>query len=252
MVGAVVAGGVWCRKVCPAVAVDRHGQVVFAEGNDAAAEPADGPLAPPAFLELQADEDAQPEDQVADLLVRLLVLRQCRQVVDRRHQGVDLFLWPRACGSVNLRRGHFCDLACDRRLLCHELVKRLGDGLVANLILLGGHPPLRGRDVILESCQLLAQVQEGGRFRGLGVLLGFRSSLCQKPFADGLTAPGLLDELDERVDEHGRDRRGLDRVVAALGVAAVVVAAAGVLQLVADRDAVHHAAAALGKVDDPS
>lgn len=62
MVGAVVFDGVWGRKVGPAVPVDRHGQVVFAEGDHATAESADGSLAPHPFLELEADENAQPED----------------------------------------------------------------------------------------------------------------------------------------------------------------------------------------------
>ena len=39
--------------------------------------------------------------------------------------------------------------------------------------------------------------------------------------------------------------------MAALGVTAVVVAAAGVLQFVPDGDAVHDTAAALGQIDDP-
>ena len=78
MVAAAVAGGVWGRAVGPASPVDRHGQVVLAEGDHAAAESADGALAPHPFLELEADEDAQPEDAFADLGVRLLVLRQCR------------------------------------------------------------------------------------------------------------------------------------------------------------------------------
>ena len=110
----------------------------------------------------------------------------------------------------------------------------------------------RSREVVLELRQPSPEMHKGGGFLGDGVLLGFRASLCQKPLSDSLAAPGLFDELDQRVDEHGGDRGGLDRVVAALGVAAVVVAAAGVLQLVSDRDAVHHAAATLGKVDDPS
>jgi len=94
-------------------------------------------------------------------------------------------------------------------------------------------------------------VHEGGGFLGLGVALSFRASLRQQSVADSLTAPGLVDELDEGVDEHGRDGRGLDPVVVALGVSAVVVAAAGVLQLFPAGDAVHDAAAAFGQVDDP-
>ena len=72
---AAVASGVWGRAVSPAPPVDRHGQVVLAEGDHAAAEPADGPLTPSAFLELEADEDPQPEDQIADRLVGVFVLR---------------------------------------------------------------------------------------------------------------------------------------------------------------------------------
>jgi len=92
VVAAAVAGGVWCRAVGPASPVDRDGQIVLAEGNDAAAEGTDGALAPHPFLELKADEDAQPQDHVADLLVGVFVLRERRQIVDRRHQGIDLFL----------------------------------------------------------------------------------------------------------------------------------------------------------------
>ena len=111
MVAAAVAGGVWGRAVGPAPPVDRDGQIFLAEGDDAAAESADGSLAPHPFLELEADENAQPEDQIADLLVGVFVLRERRQVVDRRHQGVDLLLGCCPRGRSTLRRGQFGDLA---------------------------------------------------------------------------------------------------------------------------------------------
>jgi hypothetical protein len=75
VVAAAVAGGVWGRAVGPASPVDRHGQVVLAEGDHATAESADGSLAPHPFLELEADEAAQPQDLVADLLAGVFVLR---------------------------------------------------------------------------------------------------------------------------------------------------------------------------------
>jgi len=62
VVAAVVAGGVWSRAVSPAPPVDQHGQIFLAEGDHATAESADGSLAPHPFLELEADENAQPED----------------------------------------------------------------------------------------------------------------------------------------------------------------------------------------------
>jgi hypothetical protein len=66
VVAAAGAGGISCRISGSAATVDRYRKVVFAEGDHAAAEPADGPLAPSAFLELESDEDAQPEDQFAN------------------------------------------------------------------------------------------------------------------------------------------------------------------------------------------
>ena len=154
----VAAGGAWGLVVSPAAAVDRHGQVVLAEGDHAAAEPADGPLTPSAFFELEADEDAQPDDQIADLLVRLFVLRQCREIVNRRHQCVDLFLGAQVGVGDRPWYRVFSNLPYHRRLLGHEAVERLGDGLVAGLVLLGGHPPLGRRDVVLETCQVFPKV----------------------------------------------------------------------------------------------
>lgn len=104
---AAVAGGVWGRAVGPASPVDRHGQVFLAEGDDAAAEPADGPLAPSGLLELEADEDAQPEDQIADFLVNAFVLREGCQVIDRRHDRIDLLLGCRWHSGSGLRHGQF-------------------------------------------------------------------------------------------------------------------------------------------------
>ena len=241
VVAAAVAGGVWERAVSPASPVDRHGQVVLAEGDDAAAEPADGPLAPSGLLELKANEDAQPEDQVTDLLVGVFVLCERRQVIDRGHERVDLFLRAQAGLGDGLGRGQFRHLPRDRGLFRHEAVERLGDGFVAGLVLLGGHPPLRGRDVVFEFGQPSPQLHEGGRFLGLGVVLSLRAGLRQESVAYGPATPGLFYELDERVDEHGRDGRGLDPVVIALAVSAVVVATAGVLQFVRGWDAVHDA-----------
>jgi hypothetical protein len=70
----VIAGQI----VGSTAAMDWHRQVVFAEGDYPAAEPSDGPLAPSAFLEIEPDENAQSEDQFANLLIGVLVLRERR------------------------------------------------------------------------------------------------------------------------------------------------------------------------------
>ena len=134
MVGAVVVDGVWGRKVGPAVPMDRHGQVVFAEGDHAAAEPADGTLAPLALFELEADEDAQPEDQLANLLVGVPVLRECGQVVERRHQGIDLCLRRYRLRRGRRWRSQFGDLTLGGGLFRDEVVECLGDGGIAGVV----------------------------------------------------------------------------------------------------------------------
>jgi hypothetical protein len=246
-----VAGGIVGRIFGSASAVDRHGQVVFAKGDHAAAECTDGAFAPHPLLELEADEDAQPEDQLANLLVGVTLLRECGQVVERRHQGIDLRL-----RRYRLRRGRrwrskFGDLTLGGGLFRDEVVECLGDSGVAGVVVLGSHAPLGGRDVLFEVDHSLAELPEHGRFLGLGLGVSLGVCLRQQPLTNGLAAAGLVDEFDQGVDEHGRDRRCLDRVVAALGIAAVAVAAADILQLVAVGDAVHHAAAAVGQVDNP-
>jgi len=62
------------RTIGTVVAMDPHGQVVLAEGDHAAAECADGAFAPHTLLKLEADEDAQPEDQFANARLGEFVL----------------------------------------------------------------------------------------------------------------------------------------------------------------------------------
>jgi hypothetical protein len=79
VVAAAGAGVIAGQIVGPTAAMDWHRQVVFTDGDHAAAEPADGPLAPSAFREIESDENAQSEDQFANLLIGVLVLRERRQ-----------------------------------------------------------------------------------------------------------------------------------------------------------------------------
>jgi len=81
---AAVAGRFGGGKPDPVAAVDRHRQVFLAEGDHTAAEPADRPLAPHPLLELQADEDAQPQNKLADLRVGVRIARERCDAVDRR------------------------------------------------------------------------------------------------------------------------------------------------------------------------
>jgi hypothetical protein len=90
VVAAAGAGGIAGQIVGPTAAMDWHRQVVFAEGDYPTAECTDRAFAPHPLLELEADEDAQSENQLANLLIGVLVLRERRQAVDRRHEGIDL------------------------------------------------------------------------------------------------------------------------------------------------------------------
>ena len=148
VVAATGAGVTAGQIVGPTAAMDWHRQAVFTEGDHAAAEPADGPLAPSAFLEIEPDENAQSEDQFANLLIGVLVLRERRQAVDRRHEGIDLLLGRHARLGCRLRCRLFRDLASNRGLLRDEAVELLGNGCIASVVLFGGHSPLGCRDVV--------------------------------------------------------------------------------------------------------
>jgi hypothetical protein len=89
----VVIGGGLSATVCvlcnlpfgPAVAVKPYGQVFGAEGDHAATERTDGPLAPHPLLKVEADEDPQPKDKLADPVIGVHVAGQGPEVVDRGH-----------------------------------------------------------------------------------------------------------------------------------------------------------------------
>jgi hypothetical protein len=155
---AAVIGSVWCRQVDPAAAVDRHRQVVLAEGDHATAEPADLPLPELAGLEVEADEDAESQDERSDLFAAFVVCRKPAYLIDRRHDGIDLSLRGGIdrCGWLGgSQLGDPTGRVCSFR---HHGVERRGNRLVAVVVFFGGHPPLGRDDVGIKLGKAVAEM----------------------------------------------------------------------------------------------
>ena len=168
--------------------------------DDAPSQPPHLALAHHGRFEVEADPDAKPEHERTNPLPSRLVVGDGRQFVDREHKRVNLLLGAGGDGHDCRPAAQLLDSASRSFPLGPHFVEGLGERLIADVVLLSGHPlPRRGKAVV-ELCYAPPQMWYRGVLLVWHLAGGLGPRLRQEPLPDGLAAARLRDALDERVD----------------------------------------------------